>query len=109
MKPDARQEPELFGRPNGLYLIAVRVDGRRSHVEHFTEFEPMLEAGKQWLWNDEVAWVSLNVAGGKSYGPEQTHILARKGDAIIIKEQGGRLDRVRRGRERSSQRISDHA
>jgi hypothetical protein len=79
----------------------VRVDGLRSQIERFTEFEAMVEAGRQWLCNDEIAWVSLNEItrgprGGRQ-APRQTHIMVRRGeDEVEITEQEGRLDRVRR-------------
>lgn len=98
---NACQQPDLFPARMGLYLIAVRVDGRRSHVEPFSDFDAMMEAGKQWCYNSEIAWVSLNVAGSKTYPPEQTHILVRRGDEVLVREQSARTDRVGRSKVRS--------
>lgn len=94
-----------------LHLIAVRIDGRPSHVEQFTEFDPMSDAARQWCWNDEIAWVSLNARGvgprGGCQPPQQTHILTRRGNEIIMREQTGRLERVRRATKLSSQGTAD--
>lgn len=94
-------------RPQPLFLVAVRVDGRRSPVETFAAFEPMEQAAREWLWNDDVAWVSLNEIGvgprGGRQPPQQTHIMTRKGETIVITEQSGRLERVRRATRTRSQ------
>lgn len=95
------QQPELLPARDGLFLVAVRVDGRRSHVEPFSDFDAMMEAGKQWCHNSEIAWVSLNVAGGKTYPPEQTHMLVRRGGDVLVREQSARIERVSRSKIRS--------
>lgn len=100
MPHNAHQQPELFPARNGLFLVAVRVDGRRSHVEPFAEFDAMMEAGKQWLWNDAVAWVILGYREKRQ--PFYSHRMVRRGDEIIVKEWNGREDRVRRATKQSS-------
>ncbi len=94
--------PDLFALPAvGAHLIAVRRDGARSRVEAFTDFDTMMEAARQYLWNDDVAWCSLNERDRR--GVRQTHLVTRdrNGD-VVITEQAGRLDRVRRGKEKRS-------
>ena len=93
---------QLFpDRPNGLFLVAVRRDGRRSHVETFAEFEPMLIAARCCLYDDEIAWVSLNHHIGRV--PHQSHLVTRGHNGeVLIAEQAGRLERVKRGKERKS-------
>ena len=97
---EARQQPQLFAARNAHFTVAVRVDGKRSHVEHHADFDAAMAAGRQWAMNDEVTWISINVREKRRV--VQTHILVRRGDEIIVREQSGRLERVRRGSERKS-------
>ncbi len=103
---DARQTQLFASAPHSLFLVAVLRTGRPSRVETFAEPDAMRQAASEWLWDDEVAWVSLNERttgprGGRQ-PPCQTHLMVRRGDEIIVKGQSGRLDRVRRGSERRS-------
>ncbi len=103
--------PEPFAARDTHFTVAVRVDGKRSHVEHHPDFDAAMDAGKQWCHNDEIAWVSLNARSvgprGGRQSPQQTHILVRRGDEIIVREQAGRLDRVRRANGRSGHGTAD--
>lgn len=100
---NARQSLLFPDRQLGLYLVAVRADGRPSRVEGFEEFEPMEQAARAWLCNDAIAWVALGHRKRWTHGWRcaQTHIMVRRGEEILIKEQAGRLQRVARTRIRS--------
>ncbi len=99
---DARQPPLSTPAPHSLFLVAVRCGRRPSHVQTFADMETMRQAATEWLWKRDVAWVSYNTMGGKTYPPKQTHICVRRGEEIIVREQAGRLDRVRRATGQSS-------
>ncbi len=97
---DARQKPLSASAPHSLFLVVVRRDGHPSRVEMFADMDAMRAAASEWLWNDGVAWVSLNERttgprGGRQ-PPRQTHIMVRRGEDIVVSEQEGRLERVRR-------------
>lgn len=102
MPHDAHQQPELFPARNVYphFTIAVRVDGKRSHVETHASIDAAMEAGEQWLWNDAVAWVILGYREKRQ--PYYSHRMVRRGEEIIVKEWNGREDRVRRATRVSS-------
>lgn len=107
MKPDAHQATLFADRPNGLFLVAVRVDGRRSHVEQLGDMTPeqQVRAATEWLWNDEVAWCILGYREKRI--PYYSHRMVRRGEEITVKEWDGRERKASRSKVRPGQ-SADH-
>ncbi len=95
--PAQASQPQLFATvPDGHFTIAVRCDGRPSHTEPHADFGMAMDAGKQWLWNDGVAWTIIGYREGRK--PAYTHRMVRRGEEIRMMEWDGRESRASRSR-----------